>query len=54
MDKDIARLNIEHFRKLLERETDEAKRSMLLRLLAEEEAKLNSPGRAPRQQKQTG
>lgn len=51
MDKDIARLNIEHFRKLLERETDEATRSMLLRLLAEEEAKLNALGRAPREQK---
>lgn len=42
MDKDIARLNIEHFRKLLERETDEAKREMLLRLLAEEEARLRA------------
>ena len=51
MDKDIARLNIEHFRKLLERETEEAKRGMLLRLLAEEEAKLNALNRGPPEQK---
>ncbi len=38
MNKDIARPNIEHFRKLLERETEEGKRGMPLRLLAEEEA----------------
>jgi hypothetical protein len=50
MDKDVARLNIEHFRKLLERETDDAKRTMLLRLLAEEEAKLNALS-APRERK---
>jgi hypothetical protein len=41
MDK-IARLNIEHFKRLLERETDETKRKMILRLLAEEEAKLKA------------
>ncbi len=40
MDKYIARLNIEHFRKLLAKETDEAKRQMLLCLLAEDETKL--------------
>jgi hypothetical protein len=40
MDKAIARLNIEHFRKRLSAETDETKRQTLLRLLAEEEAKL--------------
>ena len=51
MNKDIARLNIEHFRKLLERETEEAKRGMLLRLLAEEEAKLNALNRSPPEQK---
>jgi len=51
MDKDIARLNIEHFRKLLERETDEARRTMILRLLAEEEAKLNALSRTPREPK---
>ena len=36
----IARLNIEHFRKQLVTEKDETRRQMLLRLLAEEEAKL--------------
>lgn len=40
MEKAIARHNIEHFRKLLASEADEAKRQTLLRLLAEEEAKL--------------
>lgn len=54
MDKDIARLNIEHFRKFLEHETDEAKRSMLLRLLAEEESKLSALVRTPREQKRAG
>jgi hypothetical protein len=39
-DKKVARLNIERFRKLLSTETDEAKRQTILRLLAEEEAKL--------------
>ncbi len=54
MDRDIARLNIEHFRKLLERETDPDKRSMLLRLLAEEEGKLNALERSPRDRKRAG
>ena len=40
MDKTIARLNIEHFRKRFAAETDETTRVTLLRLLAEEEAKL--------------
>ena len=40
MDKTVADLNIEHFRKLLAVETDPAKRRMIERLLAEEEAKL--------------
>jgi len=40
MDKTVARLNIEHYRKLLVIETDETRRKMLSRLLAEEEAKL--------------
>lgn len=44
MDRTIARLNIEHFRRLLAEETDEARRQTLLRLLAEEEAKLSDPG----------
>jgi hypothetical protein len=43
MDRTIARLNIEHFRRLLENnEIDEAKRQMISRLLGEEEAKLAS------------
>ena len=40
MDEQIARLNIEHFKKKLAFETDEAKRQTLLKLLADEEAKL--------------
>ena len=40
MDRSVARLNIEHYKRLLERETDEARRRLLLRLLAEEEAKI--------------
>lgn len=40
MDRTVADLNIEHFKKLLESEKDEARRQLLLRLLAEEEAKL--------------
>lgn len=42
MDADIARLNIEFFRKRLDEETDEVKRAMIERLLAEEIAKLES------------
>ena len=40
MHEMISRLNIEHFRLLLARETDEAKQSTIMRLLAEEQAKL--------------
>ena len=39
-DRFVARHNIEHFRELLSKETDESKRQNLRRLLAEEEAKL--------------
>ncbi|HET7383787.1 MAG TPA: hypothetical protein VFJ59_14520 [Pseudolabrys sp.] len=49
MDKTVARLNIEHYRRLLVKETDEPRRQMLLRLLAEEEAKIADP----RPQKET-
>ncbi|MFI5025017.1 MAG: hypothetical protein ACHQRJ_25635 [Alphaproteobacteria bacterium] len=42
MDRTVARLNIEHFQKQLAEEKDEAKRRMLSRLLAEEEAKLKA------------
>ena len=47
MDKTIARLNIDHFRKRLAVETDEAKRQTLLRLLTEEEAKLAGGTQGP-------
>ena len=40
VDKTVARLNIEHFQKKLATETDDTKRQQILRLLAEEEAKL--------------
>jgi hypothetical protein len=40
VDRSIARLNIERFRKLIAEETDETRRQKLLQLLAEEEAKL--------------
>ena len=40
MDRFVARLNIEHYRQLLARETDDGQRQKLLRLIAEEEAKL--------------
>ncbi len=42
MDKTISRLNIDHFRKMLATEQEQMKREMLLRLLAEEEAKLSA------------
>jgi hypothetical protein len=40
MEKIVARLNIEHFRRKLNDEADETTRQTLLRLLTEEEAKL--------------
>jgi hypothetical protein len=40
VDKTVARLNIEHYLKLLANEVDEARRQQIARLLAEEEAKL--------------
>lgn len=40
MDRTVAHLNIEHYRRLLETEIDPPKRETILRLLAEEEAKL--------------
>ena len=43
MDRSVAQLNIEHYKRLLERETDERRRQLLLRLLAEEEAKIAEP-----------
>lgn len=49
MDRTVAHLNIEHYRRLLEKETDETRRQTLLRLLAEEEAKI--AGNAPKERK---
>jgi hypothetical protein len=40
MDKTVAELNIQHFKQLLETETDPVKKQTIQRLLAEEEAKL--------------
>jgi hypothetical protein len=50
VDRTIAQLNIAHFREKLKTETDETKRQTLLRLLAEEEAKLAAlnPARKPK------
>jgi len=42
MDRFVARLNIEHFQKLLVVETDETKRRTLRTLLEQEEARLAS------------
>jgi hypothetical protein len=47
MDKTVARLNIEHYRKLLAAETDKTKRQVLLCLLAEQESKLAALTAAP-------
>ena len=48
VDKTIAQLNIAHFRDKLKTETDETTRQTLLRLLAEEEAKLAALNAAPK------
>jgi len=42
MDRTVADLNIEHFRRLLAAEIDPARRQVLDRLLAEEQTKLAS------------
>lgn len=55
MDKSVADLNIAHFKRLLETETDADKRELLTRLLAEEEAKLAAlPGTGPAAGKASG
>ncbi len=51
MDRAVARLNIEHYRRLLTTETDETKRQAIRRLLAEEEAKLAAMDDAPEEKK---
>lgn len=43
MDRAVARLNIERYRGLLATETEDCRRQTILRLLAEEEAKLAAP-----------
>lgn len=48
MDKLVARLNIEHYRKVLANEADETRRHTLLHLLAEEEAKLAAIEHTPK------
>jgi hypothetical protein len=40
VDKAVARLNIDHYRKLLAKEGDEIRRQTFQRFLADEEAKL--------------
>jgi hypothetical protein len=52
MDEAIARENIEHFRKLLETETDQAKRKTIAQLLSEEEVKLEKALRRKRAEKE--
>ncbi len=47
MDRTVARLNIEHYRQMLLEEMDETRRTTILRLLAEEEAKLAALGDRP-------
>lgn len=42
MDESIARANLKHFKTLLETEADPSKRTILLKLLAEEEEKLSA------------
>jgi hypothetical protein len=46
LDRTVARLNIEHHRRQLARETDEPRRQVIMRLLAEEKAKLVAPNRS--------
>jgi hypothetical protein len=40
LDRTVAQLNIDHFRRQLAMESDDARRQMILRLLAEEEEKV--------------
>lgn len=44
MDRTVARLNIERYQRLLAEEIDAARRQVLLRLIAEEEAKIGKRG----------
>lgn len=51
MDRTVARLNIEYLRKKLATETDETKLQIIVRLIAEEEAKLTALSNAPKERK---
>jgi hypothetical protein len=51
MDEIIARHNIEHFRRLLANETEDAKRRTLVQLLAEEESRLAAADARAREKK---
>jgi hypothetical protein len=53
MDKFVARQNIEHYRAKLATETNEERRQILLRLLAEEEAKLVAMEKTPRRMRRS-
>ena len=52
MERTVARLNIEHYKQLLETEVDDVKRQTLTRLLAEEESKLAKLAETDPHQKQ--
>jgi len=54
MDKTVARLNIEHFRRKLAEETDPSKHETLRQLLAQEEAKLKALGGEAEEEKKQG
>jgi hypothetical protein len=49
MDKTVARLNIEYLRKKLATETDDAKWKIIIRIIADEEAKALALGAPPKQ-----
>ena len=51
MGRTVAQLNIEHFKKLLAKTNDEAEREKLLRLIAEEEAKLKAAEGRPQKRR---
>ncbi len=51
MEKFVARQNIEHYRDQLTTETNEERRQMLLRLLADEEAKLAALEKTPQRKR---
>jgi hypothetical protein len=54
MHKTIALLNIEHFRKRLTEVTDDGVRQTIFQLLAEEEAKLETITKPPKEGRRHG